>query len=419
MNGSAVDRAFRAEWATVLASLTRRFGDVGLAEDATQDAFVTAAAHWPAQGTPPNPGGWLMTTARRSALDRLRRERVRAGTRQALQDVAVAATGMEPPGEAESPAQEVAVGDDRLRLMFMCCHPALALPARIALTLRLVGGLAPAAIAHAFLVDPAAMQQRLVRAKRKLRDAGVPFAVPGPDELPARVDGVLAVLYLVFNEGWNATEGDRLVRRELCSEAIRLARLVCDLLPDDPEARGLLALMLLHDSRAAARQDADGRAVPIADQDRGLWDTSAIEAGVAELERALRKRRPGRYQLQAAIGALHAQASSWQETDWPQIVALYGELADRAPSPIVDLNRAIAIGMADGPEAGLAVLAGVLSHGELEGYAPLHAAHAELLERTGDRASAAGAWRRAAGLSPNAAQRDALNARAAAVAGEP
>ena len=412
----ALLRAFEAEWAAVLASVARRFGDVELAEEATQDAFVTAAASWPRDGVPPNPGGWLTTTARRRAVDILRHERVRRSARAELAAMTARSGPVEPEEEARPDGPPVA--DDRLRLILMCCHPALALDARVALTLRLVGGLSANEIARAFLVEPAAMQQRLVRAKRKLRDAGIPFAVPGSNELPSRVDGLLAVLYLIFNAGWNAADGERIVRGDLCREAIRLARLAHALLPNDAEVQGLLALMLLHFSRAAGRQDAAGHAVALSSQDRSGWDAALIREGTGQLEQALRRRRPGRYQLQAAISALHAQAPSWGETDWPQIVALYGELARLAPSPVVELNRAIAVGMADGPHAGLVALEGVLTGGELDDYAPLHAAHAELLERDHERSAARAAWTRAANLTTNGPQRRALHARARLITGD-
>lgn len=412
----ALERAFRDEWAVVLAALTRRFGDLDVAEEATQQAFLVAAERWPAGGVPPNPGAWLMLTAQRKALDGLRRRRVRAGAVEALGTVLV--TAMEPE-EAIEAADAVGApdprpfhADDRLRLLFMCCHPALALDARVALTLRLVGGLGPSEIAGALFVEERTLQQRLVRAKRKLRVAAVPFTVPGPGELGARLDGVLTVLYLVFNEGWNASRGARLIRGELCQEAIRLARLLHALLPEDAEAHGLLALMLLHWARADARQDDAGRPVALAEQDRLRWDAAAIAEGTAELESALRRRTPGRFQVQAAISALHAAAPSYAEADWPQVAALYGELARHAPSPVVDVNRAVAVGMADGARAGLAILAGALGRAELASYAPLHAAHAELLERDGRPDLARRAWERAAAASANDLQRRALSLRA-------
>jgi RNA polymerase sigma-70 factor (ECF subfamily) len=415
--GLPVERAFRGEWAGVLARLARRVGDLGLAEDATQDAFLAAAERWPRDGVPDNPGAWLEVTARRKALDRLRRERRLERTAAVLgaQEAALRdPDALEEPEEPARPAEEDgAVPDDRLRLVFCCCHPALALDARVALTLRLVAGLTTAEIARGFLVAEPTMAQRLSRAKAKVRRAGVPFAVPGSAELPARLGGVLAVVYLVFNEGHTASGGDRLVRAELCDEAIRLARLLHALLPGDAETAGLLALCLLHHARRAARADAAGRPVALSEQDRLRWRGDEIAEGVAVLEAALRRRRPGPYQVQAAIAALHAQAPAKEDTDWAQISALYSELARRAPSPVVEVNRAVAVGMADGPRAGLAVLEPVLAAGLLAAYAPLHAAHADLLERAGERDAAAAAWRRAAAATGNTAQRERLERRAA------
>jgi RNA polymerase sigma-70 factor (ECF subfamily) len=393
-----LDSAFRSEWAGVLATLARRFGDLDLAEDATQDAFLLAAETWPRDGVPQRPGAWLLVTARNRALDRLRRDR-RTDTDPELIAMLEAPVGEEPG----------ALPDDRLRLVFACCHPALTLEARVALTLRLVGGLTTQEVAAAFLVSEQTVGQRLVRAKRKVRDAGIPIEVPRREDLRERIDGVLAVVYLVFNEGYAATEGERVVRPDLCGEAIRLGRLVHVLLPDDAEAAGLLALMLLHDARAAARV-VDGRPVALGDQDRALWDRDRIAEGTHVLEAALRERRPGPYQLQAAIAALHDEADSAEATDWPQIAALYGKLAVLAPSPVVEVNRAVAVGMADGPRAGLAVLERVLAGGTLDGYAPLHAAHADLLERAGEDATAV--WRAAAAATHNPLQRAEMERRA-------
>jgi RNA polymerase sigma-70 factor, ECF subfamily len=393
---TALERAFRDEWARVLATLARRFRNLQLAEDATQDAFLAAAEHWPRDGVPDRPGAWLLVTARRRALDRLRADR----------------SGPESSHLAAADDDPVALPDDRLRLMFACCHPALKLEARVALTLRMVGGLGTTEVAAAFLVPETTIAQRLVRAKRKVRHAGIPIEVPGRDELRERIDGILAVVYLVFNEGYSASTGDELVRGELCTEAIRIGRIVHELLPADSEAEGLLALMLLHHSRAAARVGPDGRPAALEEQDRSLWNRVAIAEGRRRVEAALRRRCPGPYQLQAAIAALHAEADSAEATDWPQIAALYGELARVAPSPVVEVNRAVAVGMADGPQAGLAVLDRVLADGALAGYAPLHAAHAGLLERAGE--DAAGAWGRAASATTNPLQRDELERRARA-----
>jgi len=417
-----VERAFRGEWAGVLAHVARRFGDLGLAEDATQDAFVAAAERWPRDGVPANPGAWLEATARRKAVDRLRRERRLERSAEALgAEEALLRAGEDPddppPGGGPSaevpPGTRAAVPDDRLRLVFCCCHPALALEARVALTLRLVAGLTTAEIARAFLVGEPAMAQRLSRAKAKIRRAGMPFAVPGPAELPGRLHGVLAVVYLVFTEGHTVSGGDRLVREELCGETVRLARLLRALVPGAPETGGLLALCLLHHARRAARADHAGRPVPLAEQERLRWDGEEIAEGVGVLEQALRAGRPGPYQVQAAIAALHAQAPTSEETDWAQVAALYADLARRAPSPVVEVNRAVAVGMADGPHAGLAVLEPLLGAGLLEGYAPLHAAHADLLERAGDPSGAAAAWRRAAASTGNAGHREELARRAA------
>ncbi len=415
---AALETAFREEWATVLAFLARRLGDLGAAEEATQAAFASAAEAWPRDGVPDRPGAWLTTTAWRRGLDALRRARSQAGP-AALEHLPSAETpeagAGRSRGEDDAPPP-AALADDRLRLVFLCCHPALAPEARIALTLRMVAGLQTAQIARAFLTSEATMAQRLVRAKRKIREANIPLAVPAERELPERVAGVLGVLYLVFTEGHTATEGERLVAADLCAEAIRLVRLVVALRPGDPEAEGLLALLLLHDARSPGREDAAGRPVPLAEQDRSTWKRAQIREGCEILERALRRRRPATYQLQAAVAALHAQAPTAETTDWAQIAALYGELGRRAPSPVVEVNRAVAVGMADGPQAGLTVLEPLLAAGTLEGYAPLHAAHADLLERAGDAPGARAAWARASRLAGNVLHRAELARRAAGAA---
>ncbi|MDX6724499.1 MAG: polymerase sigma-70 factor, subfamily [Solirubrobacteraceae bacterium] len=408
----AVERAFREESGRVLATLIRHLGgDFELAQDALQDALAIALTAWPRDGVPENPGAWIAVTARRRAIDRIRRERALADRMQALRTLMDLERQAEPEPEHDS-----SVPDDRLRLIFTCCHPALSLEARVALTLRTLGGLTTPEIARAFLVPEATMAQRLVRAKRKISAAGIPYRVPPDEALDERLGGVLAVLYLVFNEGYAARDGDRLVRADLCDEAIRLARLLARLMPDDAEAAGLLALMLLHDSRRAARTDDAGRYVALPDQDRSRWDGARIAEGVASLERALRLRRPGPYQLQAAIAALHAEARAAQDTDWPQIAALYGELMRRAPSPVVAVNRAVAIGMADGPHAGLVLLDCLARERRLDAYQPFHAARAELLRRSGDTGAAGAAYDAAIALSSNAVEREELERRRAALA---
>ena len=404
---AAVEAAFREERAAVLATLIRQVGDFQLAEDALQDAFAAAIVAWERDGLPRRPGAWITTTARRKAIDRLRRDRVLADRVERLGQLAEL--------QSASPDDDLprsAVGDDRLRLIFTCCHPALAMPARVALTLRSLGGLTTSEIARAFLVEEATMAQRIVRAKRKIAAARIPYRIPGDEELPDRLAGVLAVVYLVFNEGWSASGGDRLVRGELCTEAIRLGRLLVRLMPDDPEVAGLLSLMLLHDSRRDARVDEHGDLVALDDQDRTLWDRGRIREGTTLLDGALRRRRPGPYQLQAAIASLHANAPSPEETDHAQIAALYGELARRTPSPVVDVNRAAALGRAGRADEGLAVLEAPLADPALARYAPLHAAHADLLDRSGRSPDAARAYARAAACSDNAVARAELERRA-------
>lgn len=338
----AVAQAFRDEWGQLVATLIRVTGDWDLAEECAQDAFATALERWPRDGIPDRPGAWLTTTARNRAIDRLRRAAVGAAK---LQEVAAMT--------AEPPVDDSAVPDDRLRLMFTCCHPALAMEARVALTLRTLAGLSTAEIARAFLVSPETMTKRLGRAKQKIRNAAIPYRVPPAHLLPERTPSVLALLYLLFNEGYSASAGADLVRRNLSAEAIRLTRVLTQLMPDEPEALGLLALMLLHDARSTARLDGDGVLVPLEEQDRTSWDTETIAEGVAVLDNVLRRRRPGPYQIQAAIAACHATAVTAAETDWKQIAELYRRLSLITPTPVVALNRAVAVGMAEGPEAGL------------------------------------------------------------------
>ncbi len=408
---AAVSSAFRDERAIVLATLIRQVGDFQLAEDAVQDAFEAAVTVWRRDGVPANSGAWITTAARRRAIDRLRRNRSVADRAERLAELTrLDAQHVEPSMDDES-----TIVDDRLRLVFTCCHPALEMPARVALTLRALGGMTTGEIARAFLVAEPTMGKRIVRAKRKIADARIPYRVPSDEELPDRLRGVLRVVYLIFNEGYAATEGDRLVRGELCDEAIRLGELLCRLMPDDADVWGLLALMLLHDARRAARVDPSGRYVAFGDQDRSLWDQDRIGEGVARLERAVRLGPPGEYQLQAAITALQIQAPDTDATDWAQIAELYGALAGLNPSPVVELNRAVAVGLAAGPAAGLELLEPLLADQALERYQPLYAAHADLLSRAGDGAGAACAYERAIALSANAVERAELERRLGAL----
>ena len=397
-----IEKTFREEHGRVLAALISQLGDFMLAEDALQDALVNALERWEIDGVPRNPGAWLLTVAKRRAIDRIRRVATQERTAETI--------AMDPLAIAdEEPDMDDSIPDDRLKLMFTCCHPALALEAQVALTLHTLGGLSTQEVARVFLVSESTMAQRLARARRKIRDAGIPYRIPPADLLPERLDALLAVIYLIFNEGYVTTSGDSLTRQELCGEAIRLCRVLVHLLPQSSEARGLLALMLLHDSRRETRLNAAGELVLLSEQDRTRWDRAEIDEGIAILDEALTLYDPGPYQVQAAISALHAQAPTAEATDWTQIAMLYETLARMAPSMVVEVNRAVAVGMAEGAEAGLQML--LRLEDQADSFYPYHAARADLLRRTNQREAAADAYKRALDQCGNSAERAYLQRR--------
>lgn len=406
---AAITRTFRDERTGLLATLVRHVGDLQLAEDAMQEAFTTAVAAWQRDGVPDRPGAWITVAARRAAIDRLRRAAAQVDRAHRLAEL----MRLDAQEHEVDDEETTAIVDDRLRLIFTCCHPALSLSARVALTLRTVGGLTTCEIARAFVVAEPTMGKRIVRAKRKIADAQIPYRIPDQADLPARVDGVLQVIYLIFNEGYSALTADGQVRAELCGEAIGLTRLLCQLMPDEAEALGLLALQLLLDARRSARVDADGAYVALPDQDRALWDTDQIREGLAMIDRALRLRAIGPYQVEAAIAGLHVQADRYDAAHWSRVAMLYEGLSFLNHSPVIEVNHAAAVGRARGPRDGLRLLAPLLQETKLERYQPLHATNADLLQQIGDIEAAARAYERAIELSTNSVEQTELRRRLA------
>ena len=405
------DRVFREESGRIIASLIRLSGSFDLAEEAMQDAFASALVHWPARGIPEKPGAWITAVAHRKLIDHVRRQSTRTQQQDTLEHASRTTTYHEPEDDISTEEMSSTYPDDRLRLIFTCCHPAINQEAQVALTLRTLGGLSTAEIARAFLVAEATLAQRLVRVKQKIRDANIPYAVPAREELRERLESVQAVIYLIFNEGYTATTGSLLVRGDLCAEAIRLGRILCELVPKEPENLGLLALMLLHDSRRAARTNSEGDMVPLEEQDRSLWNWEQIHEGAQIVKQALRIRSVGPYQLQAAVAAVHGEAKTPDDTDWREIAALYGVLERLSPGPVIALNRAVAVAMSEGFSKGLSIIDELGSSKQLDGYYLFHAARADLLRRLNRSQEATEAYRRALELTTNKVEQDYLRTR--------